>query len=159
MQPLIKICFGMDSLVTSRVKRDFVESMIVQRERNIGQFDYVLGDDRHHRSIDCSFHWKSNSVFALNRLWIHCGCSICVVETWFCWTVDFLSHSLHNASSRSRRSWPLFPSCVAAALCWFLRRDACSLPFVPLPLLYPGILLSIHSSFHLCSKRVLPLTR
>lgn len=69
------------SLVTSRVKRDFVESMIVQREINIGQFHYVLGDDRHHRSIDCSFHWKSNSVFALNRLWIHCGCSICIVET------------------------------------------------------------------------------
>lgn len=46
-------------LVSSRVKRDFIESMVTQRERNIGQFDSVLGDDRHHRSMDCSFHWKS----------------------------------------------------------------------------------------------------
>lgn len=50
MQPLIKICFGMDSLVSSRVKRDFVESMVIPRERNIGCFDSVLGDDRFHRS-------------------------------------------------------------------------------------------------------------
>lgn len=27
-------------------------SMVIQREKNIGQFDFVLGDDRHHRSMD-----------------------------------------------------------------------------------------------------------
>lgn len=145
-----------DSLVTSRVKKDFAESMFVERESNIGQFDYVLGDDRHHRSMDCSFHWKSNSLCfdqAVDSLWL-----FCVGETWFCWTVDSLSLSLHNASSQSRRRRPLFPPGVAAVLCWFLRRDACSPQFVSLPLLYPGILSSIRSSFHLFLKRVLPLT-
>lgn len=157
MQPLIKICFGMDSLVSSRVKRDLVESMVIPRERNIGCFDSVLADDRLHRSMDCSFHWKSNSVFASIRLWTHCGCSICAVGTWFVGQlIFFLSHSICNVSSQSRTTF--FPSCIAAVLCWFLRRDACLLPFVPLPLLYHGILLSIHSSFHPWSRRVLPLT-
>lgn len=64
-----------DSLVTSRVKRDMAESVFVERERNIGRFDYVLGDDRHHRSADCSFHWKSDSVRfdqAVDSLWLFC---------------------------------------------------------------------------------------
>lgn len=40
------------SLVSSRVKGVFIMSMVIQREKNIGQFDFVLGDDRHHRSMD-----------------------------------------------------------------------------------------------------------
>lgn len=61
------------SLVSSRVKTGVVESMVIQSKRNVGQFDSVWGDGRHHRSMDCSFHWKSKSVFAWTRLWIHCG--------------------------------------------------------------------------------------
>ena len=76
------------SLVSSRVQRD---SMVIQRERNIGQFERVLGDGRHHRSMDCSFHWKSNSVFALITLWIRHGRSVAAQMLNLClWKPDFV---------------------------------------------------------------------
>lgn len=94
---------GLFLVSSSRVQR---ESMVVQRERSIGQLDLslvFLGDDRHQSSMDCSFHWKPN-------LWSGCGFKVgffccfsffamCNLrcETWFVWRfVDFRSHRLHN---------------------------------------------------------------
>lgn len=61
------------SLVSSRVKRDFIESMVIQRERNIGQLImfWVMTDIT--GAWTAAFIGNQISVFALIRLRIRCG--------------------------------------------------------------------------------------
>lgn len=156
------------SLVSSGVKKGSQWSFR-GRETSVNWI-FVLGDEGHHRT----------AAFIGNQIglcfWIHCFKNVTSVS-WepdfsFCWTVDFLSRSLHNASSRSRRSRPPFPPRVPPPRCWFggFRRDllAAVCPLTPplswRPLVRPFIFLSIHLFVFFfficccCSKRVLPLT-
>lgn len=99
--------------------------------------------------MDCSFHWKPNSV-CVSVLWKPFFCCCC------CWTIDFLSHSLRNASSQSRRSWLLFHPQVPPALLCFAgsvvsgEMPACCClspyPFFILASSCPSIHLSIYPS-------------
>lgn len=118
------------SLVSSRLKGGFIQSMVFQRERNIGQFECVLGDDRHHRSMDCSFHWKSNTCLCFDQAVDSLrakprgfNVNLRRGNLILFGTVDFFffffrSHSLHDASSRSRRSC----CCRVVLVRWFQER-------------------------------------
>lgn len=146
-----------DSLVTSRVKKGTLQSQCSLRGRatlvNLIMF-WVM--------TDITGAWTAaftgnQIVFALIRLWIHCGSSALGKPDFVGQLILLAFHYTmrpHKVGEEDRFSpLALLPCCAG-----FLRRDACSPQFVPLPLLYPGILSSIRSSFHLFLKRVLPLT-
>lgn len=138
----------MVSLVSSRVKGGF---WVIPRDRNIGHFDFALSDDRHHRSMDCSFHWKPNCLI---RLWHESVLARQLIFEAICCTI----HPYKVGAVDRFSGWRVFrltgfpvdgSSCAAVLVWWFEER--CLLAAVPLPPLLPvipGILLSIHSSFN-----------
>lgn len=146
------------SLVSSRLKGAsyFIQSMVFQRERNIGQFECVLGDDRHHRSMDCSFHWKSNTCLCFDQAvdWLRvkprgfngnlCRGNLILLGQ----LILFFFVAIHYTMRPH-----VVGEVAAAVLCWFVgfRRGACSLPVSPLtpplswhPLVHPFIFPLIH---------------
>lgn len=146
-----------DSLVTSRVKRDMAESVFVERERNIGRFDDVFWVMTDITGARTAAFTGNQIVFALIRLWIHCGSSAS-------WEPDIAGQLIllafryemrpHKAGEDDR-FFLLLRCCRVGA--GFLGRDArCGLS----PRLFFILASSCPSvqSFHLFLKRVLPLT-
>lgn len=139
------------SLVSSRVK-----SMVVQRERNIGQFVFWV-------MTDITGAWTAAHVGNLIVSLLCCGfvagvalmLHLCCVNLIFFVVGQLIVLlTIHYAYASSRSRTPRLPPQVPPALlpCCagsVVSGETCSLPFVPLPLsfLYPGILSSVHSSF------------
>lgn len=100
----------MDSIY-EQWKRDFVDSKVIKRDRNIGQ-------------LGCVIHKISNKVSSTGQTVV----SFCFAKNPILlllisfWRVDFLSHSF--TCTLARKETPP-PPCIAAMLCWFSRRDAC----------------------------------
>lgn len=166
------------SLVSSRVKRDFVESMVFQRERNIGQSDFVLGwwqtSQEHGLQLSLETKWCLCFAQAVGSLWVKL-CSL-KVKPVFLWKPFFffffkvgqliflaIRYTMrpHKVGEVDRFAFLRFLlRCCVVLVRWF--RERCLLaavcPLTPSlswhPLVHPLIFLSIH----LCSKRVLPLT-
>lgn len=131
----------MDSIY-EQWKRDFVDSKVIKRDRNIGQ-------------LGCVIHKISNKVSSTGQTVV----SFCFAKNPILlllisfWRVDFLSHSFTCTLARKETSPPPLHCCYVVLV--FQERCLPSLLFVSVTFLPPGILSSIHSCFHLFS---FPLT-
>lgn len=100
----------MDSIY-EQWKRDFVASKVIKGDRNIGQ-------------LGCVIHKIANKVFQTGQAMD----SFCFSENlillilFFFWELIFLA-ILFTCMLARKETFP--PSCIAAMLCWFFRRDAC----------------------------------
>lgn len=75
------------------------------------------------------------------------NCFVIIIIIFLVGQLSFVAICSHTVGEVDRFFLPQVPP-VLLPCCAGFRRDACSLPLVPSPLLYPGILLSIHSSCH-----------